>query len=166
MARYIEPGLGFVAFVAIWQLAASLSSLPKVLFPSPADVFRALAGLWQAGILYEYIWLSLSHYLLGVAAGAVIGVLLGLLISANARINDILMPLVNFTYAIVEVAWIPLLIWVTARRFRRRLGHNPRRKRRTLRRRLALGRFVVARLGGLHIFAANEIVERMIASSN
>src|SRR3954447_23196431 len=110
MARYIEPGLGFVAFVAIWQLAASLSSLPKVLFPSPADVFQALAGLWQAGILYEYIWLSLSHYLLGVAAGAVIGILLGLLISANARINDILMPLVNFTYAIVEVAWIPLLI--------------------------------------------------------
>jgi NitT/TauT family transport system permease protein/taurine transport system permease protein len=110
MARYVEPALGFVAFVAIWQLGASLSSLPKVLFPSPADVLEALAGLTRAGILYEYIWLSLSHYLLGVAAGAVIGVLLGLLISANARISDVLMPLVNFTYAIVEVAWIPLLI--------------------------------------------------------
>jgi ABC-type nitrate/sulfonate/bicarbonate transport system permease component len=110
VARWVEPTLGFAAIIVIWQAAASLSSLPAVLLPSPADVARAMIDIYRAGILYEYIWLSLSHYLAGVAIGAVIGIGLGLLISANQRVSDVLMPLVNFTYAIVEVAWIPLLL--------------------------------------------------------
>jgi ABC-type nitrate/sulfonate/bicarbonate transport system permease component len=110
IGHWVEPTLGFVVIIAVWQAAASLSSLPAVLFPSPVGVLRALIDIYRVGILYEYVWLSLSHYLVGVAVGAVIGIGLGLLISANQRISSLLMPLVNFTYAIVEVAWIPLLL--------------------------------------------------------
>jgi ABC-type nitrate/sulfonate/bicarbonate transport system permease component len=101
---------GFAILIAVWQVAQQTSGLPGSLFPSPLDVLRALVDLYQAGILYEYTLLSLSHYLLGLGFGAGIGLALGLLISSNRRVSDTLMPLVNFTYAIVEVAWIPLLI--------------------------------------------------------
>lgn len=106
----VEPLLGFAIVIAAWQAASSLSGVPKVLFPSPADVARALFDLFNTGILFEYVKLSLLHYLTGVAIGALAGVALGLAIASNRRVSDLLMPLVNFTYAIVEVAWIPLLI--------------------------------------------------------
>lgn len=108
--RRLESVAGFAVLVAVWQLAQQASGLPASLFPSPLDVLRALLDLYQVGILYEYTLLSLSHYLMGLGLGAAIGLALGLLISSNRRVSDILMPLVNFTYAIVEVAWIPLLI--------------------------------------------------------
>ncbi|GGH24188.1 ABC transporter permease [Alsobacter metallidurans] len=106
----VEPLLGFAIVIAAWQAGSSLSGVPKVLFPSPADVVWALLDLFNTGILVEYVKLSLLHYLTGVAIGALAGVALGLAIASNRRVSDLLMPLVNFTYAIVEVAWIPLLI--------------------------------------------------------
>jgi NitT/TauT family transport system permease protein/taurine transport system permease protein len=108
--RRFESVGGFVVVIAVWQLAQQASGLPSTLFPSSLDALHALVDLYQIGILYEYTLLSLSHYLLGLGLGAGIGLALGLLISSNRRVSDILMPLVNFTYAIVEVAWIPLLI--------------------------------------------------------
>lgn len=108
--RRVEAVAGFVVLVLVWQVAQQASRLPSSLFPSPLDVLHALVDLFRVGILYEYTLLSLSHYLLGLGAGAAIGLLLGLLISSNRRVSEVLMPLVNFTYAIVEVAWIPLLI--------------------------------------------------------
>ena len=108
--RRLESVGGFVVVIAVWQLAQQASGLPSTHFPSSLDALHALVDLYQVGILYEYTLLSLSHYLLGLGLGAGIGLALGLLISSNRRVSDILMPLVNFTYAIVEVAWIPLLI--------------------------------------------------------
>jgi len=108
--RRLESVGGFIVVIAVWQLAQQASGLPSTLFPSSLDALHALVDLYQVGILYEYTLLSLSHYLLGLGLGAGIGLALGLLISSNRRVSDILMPLVNFTYAIVEVAWIPLLI--------------------------------------------------------
>jgi ABC-type nitrate/sulfonate/bicarbonate transport system permease component len=102
--------LGFAALLALWQGASWLAKLPTVLFPSPLDVASAMIDLFQTGILYEYVKLSLTHYLAGLAAGAGIGLALGLVIASNRRVSEMLMPLVNFSYAIVEVAWIPLLI--------------------------------------------------------
>jgi len=102
--------LGFAGLIALWAAGAAWSDLPEVLFPSPLDVLRALFELFQVGILYEYTLLSLGHYLAGLSVGGTVGILLGVLISSNRRISEILMPLVNFTYAVVEVAWIPLLI--------------------------------------------------------
>ena len=108
--RHAEPLLGFAGLLALWAAGAAWAGLPEVLFPSPLHVVHALLELFQVGILYEYTLLSLGHYLAGLGVGASVGILLGFLISSNRRISEILMPLVNFTYAIVEVAWIPLLI--------------------------------------------------------
>jgi ABC-type nitrate/sulfonate/bicarbonate transport system permease component len=110
LPRLCDGPLGFGILIAVWQIGASLANLPAVLLPSPSDVAAALVDLFWAGILREYVLLSLQHYLVGLAAGTAIGLVLGLLISSNRHVSDLLTPLVNFTYAIVEVAWIPLLI--------------------------------------------------------
>jgi ABC-type nitrate/sulfonate/bicarbonate transport system permease component len=110
LPRLLDGPLGFAILIAAWQIGASLAKLPPVLLPSPSDVLAALVDLFWAGILWEYTLLSLQHYLVGLVAGAAIGLVLGLLISSNRYVSDVLTPLVNFTYAIVEVAWIPLLI--------------------------------------------------------
>lgn len=110
LPRFLDGPLGFAILIAVWQIGASLSKLPSVLLPTPGDVAAALYDLFQTGILYEYTLLSLQHYFVGLAAGVAIGLALGLLISSNRHVSDVLTPLVNFAYAIVEVAWIPLLI--------------------------------------------------------
>jgi NitT/TauT family transport system permease protein/taurine transport system permease protein len=47
-----------------------------------------------------------------VSLGTLIGVTLGLFIGLNRALARLLAPLLNFLYAIVEVAWIPLfVIW-------------------------------------------------------
>ena len=106
----LEAVAGFAVVLLAWQVAAVTLSLPPVLFPSPVEVARALINLAEVGILYEYALLSLRRYLEGVAVGAVVGIGLGLAIASNRRVSTVLMPLVNFSYAIVEVAWIPLFV--------------------------------------------------------
>jgi len=110
MLTRLEAVAGFAVVFVVWQVAATALALPKVLFPTPLDVARALVELAEVGILYEYVLLSLRRYAEGVIAGASVGIGLGLLIASNRRMSELLMPLVNFSYAIVEVAWIPLFV--------------------------------------------------------
>jgi ABC-type nitrate/sulfonate/bicarbonate transport system permease component len=114
--RNLEPVLlgtvGVLSLLAVWQLIARVSSIPRYFFPSPADVVRAGIELVQKGILPVYIADSLGRYLAGVALGVSIGLILGLGIGMSPRLSRVLQPILNFFYAIVEVAWIPIfVIW-------------------------------------------------------
>jgi NitT/TauT family transport system permease protein/taurine transport system permease protein len=89
-----------------------LIGLPEYFYPSALAVWRAFLELIRKGILPVYVADSLARYVSGVALGTLVGVSLGLLISLSRTTARVLSPLVNFLYAIVEVAWIPLfVIW-------------------------------------------------------
>lgn len=112
----LEPAalgtIGILSLLAIWQLIASISSIPRYFFPSPADVVHAAIDLVQKGILPVYIADSLGRYLAGVGLGVAIGLILGLSIGMSPKMSRLLQPILNFCYSIVEVAWIPIfVIW-------------------------------------------------------
>ena len=103
---------GFVIVLLAWQLAALAMGVSRTLFPWPSDVVVAAHDLVERGILYAYTKASLWRYLMGVFAGTVLGLLLGLLVSSSRILARTLSPAINFLYAIVDVAWIPLfIIW-------------------------------------------------------
>lgn len=111
-ATAVRYASGFIMIVAVWQLAAMALGVSRSLFPWPADVVAAAVELMDRGILYAYTKTSLWRYVAGVALGTLIGLILGLLIAANRVISSMLSPAINFLYAIVDVAWIPLfIIW-------------------------------------------------------
>ena len=47
---------------------------------------------------------------MGVTIGTILGIGMGLLIGLNQTVDRMLGPLINFLFAIVEVAWIPIFV--------------------------------------------------------
>jgi ABC-type nitrate/sulfonate/bicarbonate transport system permease component len=114
--RTVERGLlgtaGVLSLVVLWQAAASFSGVSSYFFPSPLDVAGAFAVLLEKGILPVYIADSMGRYVGGVGLGTALGLALGLSIGMSRRASRLLGPCLNFLYAIVEVAWIPIfVIW-------------------------------------------------------
>jgi ABC-type nitrate/sulfonate/bicarbonate transport system permease component len=110
--RVLKGALGLLLVLLAWQVSVPLVGLPEYFYPSALAVWRALLELIRKGILPVYVADSLGRYATGVGLGTLIGVSLGLLISLSRTTARVLAPLVNFLYAIVEVAWIPLfVIW-------------------------------------------------------
>lgn len=116
LTRSFERGLlgtaGVLGLLALWQVAVSISGLSSYFFPSPLDVARAFGVLVEKGILPVYIADSMGRYLAGVALGTALGLALGFLIGTSRAAGRLFGPILNFFYAIVEVAWIPIfVIW-------------------------------------------------------
>jgi len=104
--------LGLLVLLAAWQISVPLVGLESWYYPSPLDVVGAFFDLMRKGILPVDIADSLRRYGAGVAIGTVLGVAMGLLIGLNRAVDRMLGPLINFLFAIVEVAWIPIfVIW-------------------------------------------------------
>jgi NitT/TauT family transport system permease protein/taurine transport system permease protein len=87
-----------------------LVGLSEFFYPSPQRVARAFGELIQKGILPVYVRDSLVRYAASIAIGVVIGVVLGVAVGLNRLLARLLGPFVNFLYAIVEGAWIPLFV--------------------------------------------------------
>ncbi len=110
--RVLKGALGLLLVLVAWQASVPLIGLPEYFYPSALAVWRAFLELIRKGILPVYVADSLGRYVTGVGLGTLIGVGLGLLIGLHRATARVLAPLVNFLYAIVEVAWIPLfVIW-------------------------------------------------------
>ena len=84
--------------------------LSDYFYPSPATVARAFGELIAKGILPVYVGDSLLRYLGSIVVGGVLGLLLGLAVGLHRGLARLLAPFVNFLYAIVEGAWIPLFV--------------------------------------------------------
>ena len=102
--------LGMLLFLAAWQLSVPLVGLSEYFYPSPARVAESFVELTVKGILPVYLLDSMGRFLVGIALGAVIGIGLGLAIGLSKVLARVLGPVINFLYAIVEAAWIPLFV--------------------------------------------------------
>ena len=110
--RAAKGALGLLLFLAAWQASVPLVGLEPYFYPSPLDVWRAFLDLVAKGILPVYLADSVQRYVVGVAVGTVLGVAGGLLIGLSPLASRMLSPAINFLFAIVEVAWIPIfVIW-------------------------------------------------------
>lgn len=110
--RLVLGSSGIIALIVAWQLSVPLVGLENYLYPSPVDVGRAFVDLVRKGVLPSYIADSAGRYLFGMSVGVLFGVLFGVLIGLSSFFSRLLSPFINFMFAIVEVAWIPIfVIW-------------------------------------------------------
>lgn len=112
-AAQIRGAMGLFSVLVAWQVSVWIIDLPSYFYPAPKDVAVSFIDLIKKGILPSYMIDSLGRYASGVALGLSLGVGMGLLIGLSKFWSKMLGPIINFFYAIVEVAWIPLLvIWL------------------------------------------------------
>lgn len=97
-----------LVFLVLWDLAIRLWNVP--LLPSPAKTVRAIGELAEKGFLLKHVVASLYRitwgYLLAVAVGIPLGILLGW--SRRARLS--LAPILEVLRPISALAWIPIAI--------------------------------------------------------
>lgn len=108
--RVVASLTGIVIVLVIWHVAVGMSGTQ--IFPSPRGVWRGIEELLARGVFWRYVRDSLvrvsSGYLLAVATGVPLGMLLGWWPTLNAALN----PLIQMLRPISPLAWMPLaVIW-------------------------------------------------------
>ena len=99
-----------VLLLVLWQLTTSLGVFTPVQLPPPAAVANAAVELIDRGQLGGYVAISTQRVLLGFAAGASLGLLLGALTGLSRAWNTALGSTLGAIRAVPSLAWVPLLV--------------------------------------------------------
>ena len=97
-----------VLMVLVIWFAFTDSFIPKLFFPSPLDTIQVVGRM--EGVLVEYFIATMYRVVVGMLAGAILGVLCGIAMSWNKWINSVLDPLIEALRPIPAVALIPFFI--------------------------------------------------------
>lgn len=99
-----------IVLLVAWQLTTSLGLFTVVQLPSPAMVVAAAAELLGRGQLGQFVAVSGQRVILGFAAGASLGLLIGAVTGLSRGWNTILGTTLGAVRAVPSLAWVPLLI--------------------------------------------------------
>ena len=102
--------LSIPSFFLIWQLISVSGLVNRVLAPAPSDVLQALVTSLQNGTMFwDVVWSS-SRALVGYTAGAVSGIVIGLLTARFRLCNNLISPVLQLLRPIPPIAIVPLVI--------------------------------------------------------
>jgi NitT/TauT family transport system permease protein len=102
--------LSVLGLIGLWQLAA-VAVNDKLLLPSFLQVAAALTQGWHA-ILTEDLPTSLLHFILGLGAGLLIALPVGMSMGWFRFADRVLDPVVELLRPIPPLAWIPFaIVW-------------------------------------------------------
>ncbi len=108
-----RPWLAAVAvalLLAIWQTASSLGWVNSLFLPSPLAIAQALRDSIVDGQLWLNLEASLFRIGVGWLIGTAAGLVLGLAIGLYSMARSIGMPIVSALFPIPKIAILPLLI--------------------------------------------------------
>lgn len=98
--------------LAIWQIVSHLEIVNPSLFPSPIGVWIAAVDMYDSGVLFKDLAISLRRAAIGFSIGAGLGVVLGLLTSRIHFFAVALSPLFNLLRPIPAIALVPVaIVW-------------------------------------------------------
>ncbi|MFC0678013.1 ABC transporter permease [Lysobacter korlensis] len=101
-----------VVLLVTWHLIATSGLVPSYRLPSPGAVWQAGVDMWtgEQNLLGGYIAISTQRVLLGFAAGALAGIILGSVVGLSKWASVLLAPTIGGFRAVPSLAWVPLLI--------------------------------------------------------
>ncbi len=102
----------FVLLIVLLELGTRSGFITNLTMPRPSDVFSTFVQLWQSGLLWKHLLLSLSRLVVGSALGLSLGIGVGILIGLFSLVRAGLVPLVSALFPIPKIALLPLfVIW-------------------------------------------------------
>lgn len=111
--RWVIGILNLTAFLVIWQVAATVTDVPKLFLPSVTEVYGELVEMHQDGMLLGNLWISLVVYLAGMAISLAIAIPMGLTIGGIRILDRIFHPYIWAIYTTPRIILMPLiLLWV------------------------------------------------------
>lgn len=104
--------IGVIVVLLVWQAITTLRLINPAVFPGPAQVLNAAFTRVPLSDLLTHVSVSLMRVLLGFAAGASLGIVLGIASGWYRWLGKILWAPVEVLRPIPPLAWIPLaLLW-------------------------------------------------------
>jgi taurine transport system permease protein len=108
--NFLLGALAVVLFVAAWQAIFLVVPFNPLFISKPSLIAAGLLDLVESGELLDDLAVSAVPFFLGLAAAAVIGVPLGIVMGWRVRVGYALDPLMTIFYASPLVALAPLLV--------------------------------------------------------
>lgn len=99
-----------LGILVVWQVTTALGLFSVVQLPPPRMVVDAAAELIDRGALGQYVAISTQRVVVGFAAGASLGLLLGAVTGLGRTWDRLLGPTLGGIRAVPALAWVPLLI--------------------------------------------------------
>lgn len=104
-----------VAFIALWELFASLKVIDPFIFSSPSRICKTLGELFAAGTLWHHIGVTLGETVIGFLLATVLGTLIAILLWWFPTARKVLEPHLVVLNALPKIALGPIIIiWVGA----------------------------------------------------
>ena len=98
--------------LVLWEVLARAGVVDIRLFSCPSRIMETFVPVFFSGELLYHSWISVRRILLGFAAGAIPGVLLGLSMGLFPLVRAALEPMVAATFPIPKLAIMPLILLV------------------------------------------------------
>jgi NitT/TauT family transport system permease protein len=112
----IKPGWGVlpvIVFLGLWELVARSDLVPGQFLPPFSTVMQEFYYLSASGVLGENFLSSLGRVLIGLIAGSMAGITLGLIMGWQSTMDKALHPIISLLYPIPTLGWLPLLmLWI------------------------------------------------------
>ena len=108
----ILGGASVVLILGLWEAAWEARMISPLFFSGPSAVAKQMVYAWTRGNLKADLLYSGTNFILGFAAAAVAGVVVGILVGWYKTLRLLMNPTLTALYATPRVAMIPLiLIW-------------------------------------------------------
>jgi sulfonate transport system permease protein len=103
---------GLVLFILVWEALPRLGLLNPMLLPGPSAVPAAFWAEVTSGAWTSAVAASLGHYTIGLAVGAVLGLVGGVATGMSQLAEDMTSWVVRVLRPIPGLAWVPFaIIW-------------------------------------------------------
>jgi len=103
-----------IGVLLAWQLASGDPDkgalVDSFYISKPSEIWTALTGWWQEGILLESIQATMTAMLYGFLLGAALGIVVGIILGSSPMLSDIFRPFLVSLNSIPRLALVPLFI--------------------------------------------------------
>jgi NitT/TauT family transport system permease protein len=99
-----------ITALVVWEVGSRTGLLNPLFFSSPSEVLKAAQSDLFRGRIGRDLTTSLSELIVGVGAGAIVGVVIGFCAGWFRHVNYVLDPWITVLYSTPKVALVPLVI--------------------------------------------------------
>ncbi|MFJ8669400.1 ABC transporter permease [Streptomyces sp. NPDC093600] len=113
LKKVLPPVTAVVLVLAVWQLLVSAEVTDAYKLPAPSAVWDSVTTMWLEGTLFGVLWTSVSRALLGFLMALAIGTPLGLLVARVRFVRAAIGPILSGLQSLPSVAWVaPAVLWI------------------------------------------------------
>ena len=112
-SRLGNVALGLIVpatLLLLWITLAANGSFSSSQLPSPGEVLEGLVELIERGTFWTHVAITIQRVLLGFAAGATLGIIVGSLVGLSPWASRLFGPTIHAIRAVPSLAWVPVLV--------------------------------------------------------